>query len=377
MTAASRVKSGLIGVVNPRLARYSWAATVAFFTLLLQGATVGVLTIVLQQSCAVETSSKITHPAVFGATVAHSEFIADELDQNGKVVSDNGRVTTTTTVEVCLAFAADTTTHVAADAAYTYLKEDGCHPPWVKCSDGFPFDKSRPITPQNNLCFNEGAYVAGDPGKSELADITAHLGLHSNGLHRGFPKVEWCSGEDNGRRLTALQTRHASAYRYAWHTSHTCVCGGDAKWNLVINSPQDCNEWTSQRHTCDSLDPSKPSSTPAKRRLCGYEVNGPLGQADTTQVPFRATYTTKRTVVTSTCPNLLTSLGSALGWGLQLEVVFTLLLLGIFSGLGLARPLSPGGGGVISTAMGNSVEQNSAKVAVLSQQVEELKAAKP
>lgn len=371
----SRVRAGLIDVVNPRLARYTWAATIAFLTLCLQGAAISLLT--KAQSCTKSASAKKTHPAIFGGTVAHAEFIADQLEQNGEVVSDDGRVTTRTTIDVCLAITADTMTYAAADVSYTALKEDGCHPPWVTCADGFPFDKTKPVTPQNAFCINDAAYVveASSIGKYKVADLTKNLGLHSAGMHGGFPRIEWCSGEDNGRRHTALQSRHVSSYRYAWHTSHHCICGGDANVDQVLNSPWTCNEWASARHTCKAAPAeANPSGTPANKHICGYEVNGPQGYADTSQMAFRATYTVEESVETTTCPDLLTALGSAFGYTQQLEVVFTVLLLGLFASVGLAKPLSSTRGGVIDTAMGNSAHDNSAAIAALEQQVAELKA---
>lgn len=89
---------------------------------------------------------------------------------------------------------------------------------------------------------------------------------------------------------------------------------------------------------------------------------------------FRATYTVEESVETTTCPDLLTALGSAFGYTQQLEVVFTVLLLGLFASVGLAKPLSSTRGGVIDTAMGNSAHDNSAAIAALEQQVAELKA---
>ena len=56
----------------------------------------------------------------------------------------------------------------------------------------------------------------------------------------------------------------------------------------------------------------------------------------------------------------------------QIELVATLLFLAVFSVLGLSK-VKQGGTGIVSTAVGSSVEKNDVAVAELKAQLQELK----
>lgn len=337
---AEKAERTLVNVVNPRLGDYTRGACIALIVIITQVGVLVALTVIFQIDPTTTVTKTTDRPAVYGSYVAHHNFIEDMLNRNGVVKETHSEVETQVTV--CLKETFDS--KINEHGAQPFLAEDGCHPPWLKCHDDFPYDQNSDITPRNMFCIPAEAYGACPNGG---ANLKANLGLFDLTESKCIPKIEWC-----GDQKTQLQRRHYYSYRWAWHTSHTCVCGGDANSATVENKPWDCNEWDVHRKMCSPGDESQPGTDKANLRICGYDPNNIY---DTASVPFRATYEVEQQVTTKLYSKLMVSLGSAYGWSLQVEVVLTVLLLCFFVQLGISKR-KDGGRNILSTIVAEAAE---------------------
>lgn len=340
-------------------------------------------------------------PVVIGEHLSHLSFIRDTLRDTSGLTSDPPRApgvtvmtqsddkltTTTRRTEICILstkamftrplgkpFNSEEGRQFSVDNGVEYKN---CVAEWMQCHPSYPYDSGAAISRHNQPCL--GAQCsAGEcsPAPTRIPFIPGE-----------WPAVGWC-----GDLASAEQLRHEY---------QTCFLGVK-----IINGIQARNDEGQIDHGCKDddddpttdidvftapyhalaldLGPADPAGAPWYTNLCGRRPHHTsalqwgsvppdlwLSDKFVASVPYEVKYNISEHTAVETCQGFLVSFTIAFGFAAQIELVATLVFLAVFSVLGVTKRKDPVSG-IVSTAVGASVESNHQAMVELQERLKQL-----